>query len=356
MPVLTFNNVKVKGISACVPSRVVKNDDYALLTTEEKAQLIKTIGVSEKRIAGENTTASDLCQRSAEKLLHELDWDKKEIGLLIFLSQSPDYYLPATSVVLQNKLGLSTDCMAFDINLGCSGFVYALSVASAFISSGNIRKALILCGDKSSVSAPETDKSTYPLFGDAGTATALVYDETAKPIKFNLKSDGSGYQSIIIPEGGCRHPVTKESLEIRQISNGIARNNLNLVLNGSNVFDFTITDVLPTIKESLKQAGNSIDDIDFFIFHQANLIMNETLRKLLKIPVEKVPGSLRNFGNTSSASIPLTIVSQINSQVNNGVNQFMFCGFGVGLSWATAILEMDKIVCPPLIEYEETEV
>lgn len=355
MALLSFEHVKIEGISACVPSHIEKNENYKILTEQERSQLIKTIGVSERRIADKNTTAADLCQQAAERLILELNWRKEEIGLLIFLSQSPDYYLPATSIVLQDKMGLPKNCMAFDMNLGCSGFIYSLSIASSLISSGNIKKALVLCGDKSSVSVPYSDKSTYPLFGDAGTATALSFNENSSPFQFNLKSDGDGYQNIIIYEGGCRNPVTKASLDVKEIEKGIQRNGLNLVLNGSNVFDFTLNDVLPTIKESLSISGNTTNDIDYFIFHQANLLMNETLRKLLKIPLEKTPYSLQNFGNTSSASIPLTIVSQINNEVRTKINKFLFCGFGVGLSWGTIILEMGNIVCPPLIEYNANE-
>ncbi len=351
MASFTFRSVKIAGISACVPSKIDKNEDYDLLTEAERKQLIKTIGVSEKRIADSNTTTSDLCFQAAEKLISELNWNKNEIDGLIFASQSPDYYLPATSVLLQDRLGLPKSCIAFDINLGCSAFVYALSVAASFLHSGAVKKILILCGDKSSMSVSKTDKSTFPLFGDAGSCTALIFDESNNGIEFNLKSNGSGYKSIIIPEGGCRKPATVSSLQAEKIDKGIERNKLSLVLNGSDVFDFTLNEVLPTIKESLSLSDKSVADIDYFVFHQANLLMNETLRKLLKIPPEKMPYSLWKFGNTSSASIPLTIVTELNEQIQNRNLKLMLCGFGVGLSWGTAILETESIICPPLLEY-----
>jgi 3-oxoacyl-[acyl-carrier-protein] synthase-3 len=351
MPWLSFNNTRVAGISACVPPHVEKNENFTLLTEAERKQLIKTTGVSERRLADDATAASDLCQHAAEKLLNDLAWDRNEIDFILFLSQSPDYWLPATSIILQHKLGLPKTCMAFDINMGCSGYIYALSVVASYMSSGNVKKALILCGDKSSGTVSKSDKSTYPLFSDAGSATALIYDEHAPKMYFNLMSDGSAFKTIIIPEGGCRTPVSAESLQLKPVEKGIERNGINLIIDGGAVFDFSISLVIPTVKETLSKLNITHEQVDYFVFHQANLLINETLRKLLKIPAEKMPYSLHNFGNTSSASIPLTIVTQLNNQVKQQGNRMMLCGFGVGLSWGTANIELDNIVCPPLLEF-----
>jgi 3-oxoacyl-[acyl-carrier-protein] synthase-3 len=352
MAFLEFSNVSIAGISACVPQKIERNIDYDLLTLQDRIQLIKTTGVEERRVADENTTASDLCEKAAEALIAKLGWSKEDIQLLIFLSQSPDYFLPATSVILQHKLNLSSNCICFDVNLGCSGYVYALSVAASYISSGNISKALVLCGDKSTLSASRNDKSTYPLFGDAGSATALVFDkENTESIKYNLKSDGEGYRNIIIPEGACRSPFSLNSLSQKHISDGIERNGIQLVLDGTKVFDFSLSHVLPTIKESLTKYNSSINDIDFFVFHQANLLMNETLRKILKLPVEKTPVSIRKYGNTSSASIPLTIVTELKQQLKDKNSKLLLCGFGVGFSWGTTILQVSNPIIVDLIEY-----
>lgn len=352
MAFLEFSSVSIVGISTCVPKNTERNIDYDILDLQDRIQLIKTTGVEERRVADQNTTASDLCEKAAAALIEKLSWNKEDVQLMIFLSQSPDYFLPATSVILQHKLQLSSNCICFDINLGCSGYVYALSIVASYISSGNISKALVLCGDKSTLSVSRNDKSTYPLFGDAGSATALMLDrDNSQSIKFNLKSDGEGYKSIIIPEGGCRSPINSNSLLQKKISDGIERNGIQLVLDGSKVFDFSLSHVLPTIKESLLQSKNSIQDIDFFVFHQANLLMNETLRKLLKLPVEKTPVSIRKYGNTSSASIPLTIVTELKQQLDGRNSKLLLCGFGVGFSWGTAILSINNSVILDLIEY-----
>jgi 3-oxoacyl-[acyl-carrier-protein] synthase-3 len=353
MAVLSYKNVSIAGISACVPRNVLRNEDNLNLDLEYKKQLIKTVGIEERRIADATTTTVDLCLKAAEKLIDELGWETDDIELLIFCSQSPDYVIPASSIILQDRLGLPKSCMAFDISLGCSGYTYALSIISSLLNSGSIKKGLLLCGDKSSISTPATDKSTYPLFGDAGSATALIYNPNiVTPMLFNLYSNGAGFDSIIIHEGGCRIPFNKDSLTVNEISPGIARSGIDLVLRGDRIFDFTINEVVPSINNMLNDNNLSIDAIDWYVFHQANLLLNETARKLLKIPSEKVPYSLQKYGNTSSASIPLTIVTQKGDAVRKKSQKYLFCGFGVGLSWATAILDMNHIVCPSLVEYE----
>lgn len=352
MAYLSYGNVRIAGISACVPDKIVRNEDMHWLDFETRQQLIKGIGVSERRIADKDTTASDLCEAAAVKLINSLGWDKNEIELLIFCSQSPDYILPATSVVLQHKLGLSKNCMAFDINLGCSGYVYALSVACSLLNSGTIKKGILLCGDKSSISAPSQDKTTYPLFGDAGSATALNYEAGASPFLFQLNSNGAEHDSIIIPEGACRIPYNSNTLTYKEILPNVARNGISLILKGDRIFDFAINEVISSIRNMVQKTEISLEEIDYFMLHQANLLINETVRKLLKIPAQKVPYSLELYGNTSSASIPLTIVTQNGNIARNGVSKYLFCGFGVGFSWGTVILDMGNIICPSLIEYK----
>jgi len=352
MAYLSFDNIRIAGISACVPSNILRNEDIKWINETEQQQFVKTVGIAERRIADYKTTTADLCEASAIRLIDKLGWDKSEIEVLILCTQSPDYVLPASAIILQHKLGLSRNCMAFDINLGCSGYTYALSVISSIMSKGTIKKGLLLCGDKSSLSATSLDKSTYPLFGDAGTATALVYEPEYGKSVYQLNSNGAEYNSIIVPEGACRTPFNKDSLTVKSISPGISRKGIDLVLNGERIFDFALYDVVPSVKKMLDSENLSTSNIDLFVFHQANLLINETARKLLKIPAEKVPYSLHNYGNTSSASIPLTIVTQLRDTVQSEIKKFMLCGFGVGFSWGSAILDIGEIVCPPLIEYE----
>jgi 3-oxoacyl-[acyl-carrier-protein] synthase-3 len=270
----------------------------------------------------------------------------------LFVSQSPDYFLPATSIILQNRLGLSKATMAFDIQLGCSGYVYGLSVISNLMNSGKFKKGLLLVGDKSSFSPSRQDKSTYPIFGDAGTATLLEYDPAAGKMDFNLQSDGSGAKAIIIEDGGMRNTYTEESDKMVEVGPGIIRNRKNLVLDGIEVFNFSLREAAPNVMDLLKYNSTAVTDYDFFVFHQANKLMNESIRKKLKIEPEKVPYSLQQYGNTSSASIPLTIVTELADKVKDKKTEMLLSAFGVGLSWASASLTLNNLKCLPLIEIE----
>lgn len=342
-------NIKISGIAACTPKNTESNYNYDWLTKQEQNLLVKTTGIENRKVVNDARTTSDLCFDATEKLLTELNWDKEEIGILIFVSQSRDYFLPATAIILQQRLGLNTSTIAFDISLGCSGYVYGLSVVSSLMKNTGSKKALLLAGDVSSFSLNKKDKSTYPLFGDAGTATALELTENVE-MHYSLNSDGSGKDAIIIPDGGLRNPLNDESFIEKEIDKGIWRSNRNLKLEGLDVFNFSITKVHPQIQALLAEHQIDIDKIDYFVFHQANKLILETIRKKLKIAPEKVPYSLKDYGNTSSASIPLTIVTELNKEVQSNKLSMLLCGFGVGLSWGTVLLTLDNIICPKVIE------
>lgn len=346
---MNISGWKISGIAAAVPKHIEENSDYSHLSSIEKKFLIKTTGIERKRVAPKNITTSDLCEVAANKLLEKLKWNRDEIDLVVFVSQSPDYYLPATSIILQNKLKLSNNCLAFDIGLGCSGYVYGLSVVASMISAGNLKKALLLVGDVSSSTVSYTDKSTYPLFGDAGTATAIEYDENAKA-HFNLKSDGAGYEAIIIRDGAMRNKITKDSFEVKEVSEGISRCALDLELDGLEVFDFSVKRVPPMIQELFDNVGKTSSEYNYFVMHQANRLMNETIRKKLGFISDQTPYSLKDYGNTSSASIPLTICSELGDKIENGKVNMLLSGFGVGLSWGAVDLELDNCVCLPVID------
>ena len=350
MALFSVPNVKIEGISAAVPKEKFSNWDYDKLTEAERRMLIKTTGVETKRIAPLGLTTSDLCFAAAEKLIEELQWRKEDIQVLVFLSQSPDYYLPATAIILQDRLNLPKSCMAFDIGLGCSGFPYGLSIISSLLSTTGLKKGLLVMGDVSSATCSYDDKSTFPLFGDAGTVTAVSFDDSAVPFSFNLNSDGSGYEAIMIKDGGIRNLISEASLSKVKVSEGIERSSLNLALNGLDVFNFSISRVPEAVREFYDFTHSSERDYDFFIMHQANLLMNETIRKKLKFDSSKVPYSIREYGNTSSASIPLTIVTELGDLVKREKASLLCTGFGVGLSWGVVSIHLDKIVCPPLIE------
>lgn len=350
MALLSVSNVAIKGLAATVPKRKASNWDYDLISEKERKLLIKTTGVETRRIVEEGVCTSDLCERAAQELLDELHWERGDIDVLIFVSQTPDYHLPATAIILQNKLGLSKRCMAFDINLGCSGYVYGLSVIGQLMSSGQLKKGLLLVGDTSSASIAKQDKTTYPLFGDAGTATALVYDKGAPDMHFNLQSDGKEFDAIIIREGMTRLNTVSSLSNPALLKEEKKRSTYQLELNGHTIFNFALREVAPNLKELLANQQSSIDTYDYFIFHQANLLMNESIRRKMKLPKEKVPMSIREFGNTSSASIPLTMITEMREALMTQSCALLLCGFGVGLSWGSATLTTDKLCCPKLIE------
>ncbi len=349
MAQFSVSGSRLCGVAAAVPAAKQHNADYDHISEQERSLLIKTTGIATRHIAPAGMATSDLCLHAAEKLIAALNWNKDEIDLLIFVSQSQDYFLPATSVVLQARLGLPKTTAAFDISLGCSGYVYGLSTLTSMMATGGFRKALLLAGDISSAGITPKDKSTWPLFGDAGTASAFCYDANAKT-HINLQSDGKGFEAIIIPDGGLRNPVNEHTFIEEETDKGIVRHRRNLWLNGLDVFNFSIREAPPSINTCLNQAGISSDEIDFFIFHQANKLILETIRKKLKLPPEKVPYSLADYGNTSSASIPLTMATLGDAAVGN--KRWVLAGFGVGLSWGTALIETQDLLCLPILEIE----
>lgn len=348
MAFLNIRNVCVRGIAACVPQATECIAD--IYKWEGADNFINSTGIKSRRISDSNTTASDLCLSAAERLIEELSWNRDEIDALVFVTQTPDYILPATSCVLQQRLGLSKNCYTLDISLGCSGWVYAMSVLTSLLQNGTIKKGLLLAGDTvTKICSPE-DKSTYPLFGDAGTATALEYSERADGFKFVFNTDGSGYETIICREGAYRTPVNEESLRMKDAGENIVRRAIDLELDGMNVFSFGITKAPKSVNQLCEHFGIDKDSIDLYTFHQANLMMNEMIRKKLKLPEEKVPYCMDEFGNTSSASIPLALVTRERDRLMSLNLKHIACGFGVGLSWGSVNFETNNICVPQLIE------
>jgi 3-oxoacyl-[acyl-carrier-protein] synthase III len=350
MALLTLPGIRVAGIAAAVPKNKEHNADYSWISKKERESLIKNIGVETRHVAEKGVTTSDLCFIAAEKLLADLGWDKKEIELLVFVSQSRDYFVPTTACILQDRLGLPHSCIAFDIGMGCSGYIYGLSNVAGMMQTGTIKKALLMVGDISTLTTSYRDKSTYPLFGDTGTVTAIEYDAKAVPMTFNLQTDGSGYQALIIRDGGARNQMSRKSFDFKKYGKGIHRNRLNLELDGIEVFNFSLREVVPNINTLLKHTGRTMESVDYLVFHQANRLINETLRKMLRVAPEKVPYSLREYGNTSGASVPLTMVASLKEPLTRGRQSLLLAAFGVGLSWGSVVLETDRIVCPDVIE------
>lgn len=344
MAFLEFKNVRIAGIAAGVPKRKVCNLDIKNISSDyTPSAFVEMTGVLERRI--DNLTTSDLCIPAAEKLLDDLGWLKEEIGAIIFVSQTTDYYLPATACIIQDRLGLSTDCFAEDIVLGCSGWVYGLSSLVSLMANGGIKKALLMAGD-----AKRHVDSNDPLFGFAGTVTALEYQEGADGFKFHFGTDGSGFDAIIIPDGGSRNQVTENSFK-DEVIDGKHYNRMQTRMKGMDVFSFGISTAPKSVKKLAEHFEFNYLDADYYVFHQANMKMNNMIAKKLKLPSEKVPSCMYYFGNTSSASIPLTIVTQLKGMCEDRT-KFICCGFGVGLSWGTVAFDTDSMIVSDLVEVD----
>ena len=339
MALLQFSGIGITGLSAAVPANTINNIDYTMYFDKDVvAGIVEKTGVKQRRFAPDGMTASDLCFAAAEKLLDDLKVDRTEIDLLIFVSQTPDYRMPATSIILQNRLGLSKCTAAFDINLGCSGFVYGLSVAYSLAMQPHIRKVLLLDGETRSKIYHPKDRQTAFIFGDGGVAALIEKNMNFQTSYFNLGSDGSRESLIKMDAGGYRNPSTLETLQEKVVDEyGNIRTDEHGYMNGPDVFNFVLREIPKSIKELYTFAEKDILTMDFYVFHQANSFMNEYLRKKLRIPIEKFPESISRFGNTSSVSIPLTIVDSLQNRLL-GKKEILICGFGVGMSWASAIL------------------
>ena len=329
MGFLKVSNVKISGIVSAVPENIVKNRELNLFANLQEAEkFISVTGIAEKRHVSVDQCTSDLCYSAAEELITKLNWNKEDIEVLVMVTQTPDYVVPNTSIILQDRLGIPKSCVCFDVPLGCSGYVYGLSIISQFLQNGGFKKGLLLVGDTLSKQCSASDKSTYPLFGDAGCATALEFNEGSEMF-YNLWSDGSGYSSIIVPDGGYRNQLTEKSLVQEVDSEGNTRSKINTYMNGTEVFSFGISEVPKEIKKFVAHFDLDISKIDFTFFHQANKFMNEMIRKKVGLSKEQVPYSLDRFGNTSSATVPVTM-STLGESIKN--TEVLMCGFGVGLS------------------------
>ena len=353
MAYLQIPKIAIKGISAGVPLRTIDNLNCSIKLSEDydNEAFVNQTGVRNRRI--DELTTSDLCFKAAEKLIEDLQWDKSEINALVFVSQYFDFVAPATACIMQFKLGLPKECMAFDIELGCSGWIYGMSVISSLMKGGTIKKALLMSGD-GRTNFEGAEDVIGGLIGYAGTVTALEYTEEANSLYFDLGSDGSGYNAIMVKEGGARFPANRHSLDLSYV-NGKPSCGLLSRMNGMDVFSFGISTAPKSIKRLMKELGKEVTDADYLVLHQANKQMNDIIVKKLKFDPERVPESLSMFGNTSSASIPLTIVTRLREQLSKGKHSLLCCGFGIGLSWGTLYCDVENLVIPDLVEVKSNE-
>lgn len=331
MATTTIKGPRIAAIGTCVPSWRFDNlTDTTVFTKAEVRKVVGMAGVSARRMAGDYVCSSDLCVEAAELVLKSLQWERESIDALIMVTQTPDYLMPSTSCVIHDRLQLSDGCATFDVGLGCSGYTYGLWLAAMMLEAGGLQRILLLHGDTCSRFALESDRSVSLLFGDAGSATALesASSGTSENWCFMLHTDGTGYRDMIIEAGGFRDRFCNDS------------GKYYLSMNGANVFNFTIKRVPTLIKDTLGLAGISSEDIDYFIFHQSNQFIMRHLVKKAGLPHEKVPLTLKEFGNTGGPSIPLTITQGGLDRPGDRPLKMMLLGYGVGLSWCSALIDL----------------
>lgn len=353
MSFLKFQGIGISAMAGAVPSHVIDNLKYTEFFPQDQVnEVVEKVGVYERRFADEQTCSSDLCFAAAQKLFIDNDIDRSEIDLLVFISQTQDYRMPATSITLQHRLGLPSTCIAFDINLGCSAFIYGMSVVYSMMLNSGLRKALILDGEtRSKVYGPRDRRSAF-IFGDGGVAALVERDDKFGETTLSLNSDGSRADLIMIKAGGYRHMSTPETLEERVVDEyGNMRSQEQGYMKGGDVFNFVIREIPRDLKKTLAESGKSVDDLDYIVFHQANNFINSYIAKKMKLDTAKIPHTIEKFGNTSSVSVPLTIVSELKGKLD-GNKTLMLSAFGVGMTWASAIASFVDTKISDIVEVE----
>ena len=321
-------NLKISAIAYHLPD-IIEGVDVLQKDNPDwdMPKILDKTGIVTRHIAAEDETAVDLAIEAGKKLLQEDSVNGDEIDLLILVTQSPDYVLPTSACIIQDKLGLSKKCMAFDINLGCSGFVYALSVAGSLITTGVARKGVILCAETYSKYIANDDRTCRPIFSDGAAAVFVEQSETDNIGPFEFGTDGSGAERLIVKGSGVREACTITG-----------RPHGTLEMHGSNVFLFTMNVVPNSIQKLLEQSSLTLEDVDLFVFHQASKLVIDNLVKKLSLNEEKVFTNYGSIGNTVSATIPIALKDAVTQgRLKNG-DRVMVVGFGVGLSWGATLI------------------
>ena len=350
MPDVIIRNSKITAVATVVPEtekRLV--DDKTLYGGNEKQlrRVMKSSGFDKRRIAGANTTTADLCQQAAEILFTETKENKSEINAVIFITQTPDYPMPATACLLAHKLGLSHNIAAFDVNQGCAGFVYGLWIGSSLLSVA-CRKVLLLVGDTPSKYTDMFKDGSAPIFGDAGTATLLEYDENVEPMYFNIGTDGSNFDAIIAENGGFRNPPAQDKC----YEDGTFA--YSAKMDGMRVMEFTLSQVPVSIAKVLTASDTDKSEIDWFVMHQANKIILQNIAIAADLEMSKVPmETLSKYGNQSSASIPCTLCDCLRDKLAVGTHKLLFSGFGIGLCWVSCVTKVTNLYCSSVHTYKE---
>ncbi|MEM9742726.1 MAG: ketoacyl-ACP synthase III [Pseudomonadota bacterium] len=330
---------QIRAIATCVPALEVENASLAAngFTAAEIRKVSALAGVRARRVVEPTQCASDLCVQAARQLLHKLTIDPASIDAVIFVTQSPDYFLPSTACVVHDQLGLPHTVAAFDVGLGCSGYPYGLYLAATMIRGGGMARVLLLHGETPSRFTSAEDRSTHLLFGDAGSATLIDADDAVEASSFVLHTDGSGARDLIIPGGGFRDPRPEDPRDY------------HVRMDGTGIFNFTLKRVPALINDTLALHGLGVGDVDHYVFHQSNQFIMKHMIKKCELTAHQAPLCLEKFGNTGGVSVPLTVTQCLGNALASGVKRLMFLGYGVGLSWGSALMSLEA---PALLHSE----
>ncbi len=349
----SLSNIRVAGLAVTTGSVVRDFITDGLASGIERGALertAQTIGLRERRVAAPGVTALDLCADAAERLLAEMGLDATSIDAVIFVTQTPDHSQPNNASLLHGRLGLSKSAPAYDLSLGCSGWVYGLQQASLLCAHGGAARVLLCAGDTLSRLTNPGDRSADPLFGDAGSATLIEKTGRSAPWHFVLGADGSGAQAIIVRQGGARQPGGP--LNEKADEEGNRRHDANLAMNGPDVFSFTLREVPAAMQSVLRQAGLSPDSLDALVLHQANRFILSTLAKKIGVAEARTPmGVVEKYGNQSSASIPCALIDGLGDRLGAGPLKVAGCGYGVGLSWGAFAGELSSVSVAPILPF-----
>lgn len=350
-----FKKKKISGILTILPKKAVKFEDEMSNYNFSPAKSMKlklAMGYNEHRIAEPGQCSSDFCKFGLQYLFDNNLLKKEEIDALLFVSQSPDYYIPPTSNVIHGHFGLKHDCLCMDINQGCAGFEVGLIEAFMLLEQPAVNKVVLMNADVLSPKVSDRDRNSKPLIGDAASITIVEKSREENIIYANIKTDGTGAFALSIPAGGFRMPSTAETAVMEQDAAGNFRSKDNLVMQGDDVFNFVQREVPPMIEHLLEQSGVSRDEVDWYMFHQPNKFMLHKLADKLGIPHEKMPANIvENFGNASGVTVPTCICYNLGDQLVNGTKKLCLAGFGVGLTWSSIMMEMGNLIFNKIIEY-----
>lgn len=327
----------IKGISYYLPERILTNQELLREFPEWSVEKVASkLGVLERHIAGTSELSSDMAVKAAEILFKDFDIKPSEIDFVLFCTQSPDYFLPTSACIIQDKLKISTTAGALDFNLGCSGFVYGLSLAKGLLAAGIAKNILLLTAETYSKFIHPKDKSNRTIFGDAASASLISESGFAEILNFGLGTDGNGANNLMVKTGGLRYPLQMNDLNFDENSNPLSSD--HLFMDGSRIFNFTLEMVPALVEQTLQKNNLLFTDINLFVFHQANKYLLNFLRKKIKIPDEKFYYFIENVGNTVSSTIPIALREADNEGLLKG--NILIAGFGVGYSWAGTILKI----------------